>query len=138
MPRKASLRPSVSSKKILLVENDPVWQDVVKGILVAPDFMVETAVTYAEARAKIRESFDMIIVNLCLHGDSDYEGVALLGDLGNRIPCVVLTGSATSTRGLYERYGVFEAFIKGKTFNLAEFLATVRNALSQSESSHTS
>ena len=132
-----SLDAPMNSRKILLVENDPVWQEIVQSILIAPDFMIRTAISYAEARSLLQTSFDVIIVNLCLHGDSDFEGVALLEALGDRVPCIVLTGSATSTRGLYERYGIFEVFVKGRTFNRAEFLATVKRALSQPIASQT-
>jgi len=126
---------SSDSKRILLVEDEPDWQDAIRSILVLPDFDLQVAVSYAEARAKLRTPFDLIIINLCLVHDNDYEGVALLDDLTAHVvedyipACIVLTGRAGSTRGLYDRYNVCEVFIKGRAFNKAQFLKEVREAV---------
>jgi 3',5'-cyclic AMP phosphodiesterase CpdA len=122
----ASSRPT--ARRILLVEDNLGWQSAIRSILVPPGFDLQVAGSYADASEKIQTHFDLIIVNLCLVDDSDYEGVALLEDIGDRSPCIVLTGSGTPTRGLFERYNVCEVFVKGRAFNRAEFLSTVKMA----------
>jgi 3',5'-cyclic AMP phosphodiesterase CpdA len=112
-------------KRILFVENEPKWIGVIQSILGPPDFDVQIATFYQDAKVRLLatpESFDLVIVNLCLINHNDYEGVLLLDDLVDyNIPCVVLTGTLTSTRGLFERYNVYEVFVKGQHFNKAEF-----------------
>lgn len=123
------------SKKILLIEDDLEWQKLIKSLLIPPDFDLEITTSFAEAVPLIQEiSFDLIIINLSLHGENDFEGVAILDELikkgSNPIPCIVLTGTPTSTRGLYDRYNVCEIFIKGgKVFNRANFLKAVNDSI---------
>lgn len=122
-----------TSKKILVVENELKWIEVIQKILVPPDFDVQIATSYEGAKVKLRatsEAFDLIIVNLCLVNQNDYEGVLLLEDLvDHHIPCIVLTGSATPTRGLYERFNVHEVFFKGPHFNRAELREVIRQVI---------
>ena len=84
----------------------------------------------------LQNQFDLLILNLCLSGDRDYEGEILLNSLCQdrdscEIPCIVLTGYAYPIRGLFDRYGVFEVFIKGNrdSFDKYRFLRTVRDAV---------
>jgi predicted phosphodiesterase len=127
-----SLR-QVTPKKILFVENEPEWIGVIQEIIGPPDFDVQIATSYLSAKARIltsSESFDMVIVNLCLVNHSDYEGVLLLDDLvGHHVPCIVLTGAQTGTRGLYERYGVYEVIIKGQHFNKAKLREVIKEVI---------
>jgi hypothetical protein len=52
-----------------------------------------------------------------------------LDDLSeSHVPRIVLTGSAIAVRGLFERYDVYEVFVKGAAFNRAQFLQTVKAA----------
>jgi CHAT domain-containing protein len=125
----------MSPVKILLVENDPTWQDAIESILVPPDFQLEIAHTYRESVVKIQSLYDLVITNLCLIGDSDYLGEELLSKLDqSHIPCIVLTGSATSMTGLLERHNVDEIFIKGrrKKFNEGKFLASIYKIVDKS------
>jgi predicted phosphodiesterase len=119
------------ARRVLLVEDEPEWQKVIGSILVPPDYSLQLAASYAEARAMPLEPFDLIIVNLCLVDDRDYFGEAFLHNLvGYHIPCIVVTGSSTKTRGLFDRYdNVYEVFVKGKTLNRLEFLRVVEEAL---------
>lgn len=127
--------PPLAGKKVLLVENELEWQEIIQSILVPPDFELQIVASYAEAKSALRKPYDLIIINLCLlPGDSDYLGEALLRDLtGGNIPCIVLTGSATRMRGLFERYShVCEVFSKGigdaRAFKGAQFLEVVEEA----------
>jgi len=123
-----------TANRILLVEDKVEWQKAIESILLPPDFDLEIASSFAKAKSKLQERFDLILVNLCLVDDSDYEGVALLDDLlevldEDRVPCIVLTGTATTMRGLFERYNVREIFVKGRTFNKAKFLQEVKEVV---------
>lgn len=120
-------------KQILYVENDPEWISTVQEVLAPPTFSVQVVTSYNHAKLRLLtspEPFDLVIVNLCLTSENDYEGVLLVEDLATqRIPCVVLTGVLTSTRGLYDRYNVLEVLVKGKLFNKAEFRQAIQRAL---------
>jgi CheY-like chemotaxis protein len=124
------------SKRILFVEDDEGWRQVMRSILYPPDFDLQFANSAESARHILNEDFDLLILNLCLRGDRDYEGEMLLESLcadgdSCKIPCIVLTGYVDSTRGLYERYGVFEVFLKSDRdrFNRKRFSRVVRDAI---------
>lgn len=123
----------MADKRILLVEDQEEWQEVVQSILVPPDFNVRIATSFRDARAALEsaeEPFDAIIINLCLTSDTDYEGVVLLDHLRQtKIPCIVLTGAAAQMRGLFERYHVCEAFVKGRGFNRARFRSVINEVI---------
>jgi predicted phosphodiesterase len=120
---------ALSAKRILFVEDRPEWQRVIQSILVPPEYELEVAESFLVAKTKIGQHFDLILMNLCLANENDYLGVSLLDDLrGSHVPRVVLTGSSIGMRGLFERYGVHEAFVKGPTFNMAQFRRTIKEA----------
>ena len=124
--------------KVLVVENDPAWQELLKTILVPPEFLLEVATSYGEAVNKIQSPYDLVITNLCLKHNSDYSGKSLLEKLAEQhTPSIVLTGAATSMRGL-ERYQVGDIFIKGRssdeniTFNEDVFLSGIKSVIAKS------
>ena len=124
--------PGQVSKKILFVENEPAWQEAIRSLLIPPDFDLRIATSYAETMLLLQQSsFDLIILNLCLRHDNDYEGEAILDYLNshniNHIPCIILTGSFISVKGLFERYNICETFVKGQSFNRAEFLRAINS-----------
>jgi CheY-like chemotaxis protein len=123
----------MTTLKILLVEDDPRWLDALQHILLPPKYQLTIAKSYGEAKKMVKKKYDLAITNLCLAGgDSDFLGVEVLDDLAkNKIPCIVLTGTSTSLRGLFERYGVFNVFIKGEHFNQREFLLEIEKAIKQ-------
>jgi len=106
--------------RVLHVEDQESWHRVVQSILFPPDFDLQHVTSTVEAKKRLtEESFDLLLLNLCLTSDYDYLGVTLLDWLSKqdspyKIPCIVLTGSPSPVRGLYERYGIFEVFIKGQ------------------------
>jgi CheY-like chemotaxis protein len=127
---------SSHSKRVLFVENDRGWRDLMRTILFPPDFSLQFAESAAQARRLLTQDYDLLILNLCLIGDRDYEGETLLDSLYKtsgfcKIPCIVLTGYTSSTKGLYDRYGVSEVFIKGsrENFNRSKFRSAVRQAV---------
>jgi CheY-like chemotaxis protein/predicted phosphodiesterase len=123
---------SITPQRVLLVENEPDWQRVIQNLLLQPDFDLQVASSFREAERRIREPFDLIILNLCLVHDNDYLGVEVLADLADYpVPCIVLTGSSGPMRGLFERYNIYDAFVKGSAFNMAEFLSVIKQATSQ-------
>ncbi|MHA2275152.1 MAG: metallophosphoesterase [Candidatus Kariarchaeaceae archaeon] len=125
-----------SPKKILLIEDKAEWRKIIESLLIPPEFKLQIVSTYAKSvELLLQLSFDLVILNLSLQYDNDFEGVAVLDFLkqtnNNHIPCIVLTGSSIEVTGLFERYNVHKTFIKGKikTFNKADFLRAIRKVL---------
>jgi CheY-like chemotaxis protein len=125
-----------NAKRVLCVEDKEGWRQVISSILFPPDFDLQFASSAAEARQRLNEDFDLLILNLCLTGDRDYEGEVLLSSLCQNqepcdITCIVLTGYSYPTSGLFDRYDVFEVFVKGNQhkFDKYSFLSTVRDAV---------
>jgi predicted MPP superfamily phosphohydrolase len=137
---KSALVPNVDNskdaKRILFVEDDEGWKKLMLSILFPPDFDLQFASSAAEARHILNNDFDLLIVNLCLSGDRDYEGEILLNSLSQQsdssnLNCIVLTGHMCPTKGLYDRYHVCEVFVKGDLdhFDKNRFLQSVRKAV---------
>jgi len=135
LPQREEVSPIPADKKVLLAEDGPDWQRALQSILLPPAFDLQIARTFAEAIGKLqRESYDLILVNLCLEDDRDWLGVAILDALQDRLinnppPCIVLTGTGGSTRGLYDRYNVRDVFFKGQSFDKANFLRRVNEVI---------
>jgi hypothetical protein len=135
MPTAAGV-PRSQLKKILMAEDGQNWQNLLKRILM-PDYDVDVASSYNDVKIKLNNSYDAIIINLCLETDNDFLGEAVLNVINERadpIPCIVMTGSHQPTRGLYERYPfVREVFIKGgreeKNFPSSKFLDIVKQVV---------
>jgi CheY-like chemotaxis protein len=122
--------PSSIPNRVLLVEDQPNWQRTIRSILIPSQYDMEIVTSYVEAIEKLQDHFDLAIVNLCLVNDSDYTGIAVLEALlEKKCPGIVLTGSATTARSLFEQYNVREVFIKGNTFNVPTFLREVKKIL---------
>ena len=132
--------------RILVVEDDPFWQDLIRETL-EDEYQVIVAATYDEARdilEKIQNSqerIDLVTVDMGLPSELQSEGVTV--EAGQRIvnhlmrfhphiPCIVVTGlpdlSTTLVRDLFKRYNVFD-FIAKDQFDLKEFLGIVRRAI---------
>jgi CheY-like chemotaxis protein len=84
--------------RILVVDDDPDWQQTLEGLLVDEGYQVTTAGDEAKAlAAAVQTSFDLAIVDVRLHGDDvdDDSGLSLALALKAFIPkmkVILLTG----------------------------------------------
>ncbi len=136
--------------KILVVEDDPYWQDLIRETLEG-EYQVTVAATYDEARIALdkvkerEEHIDLVTVDMGLPGQLRSETASV--EAGQRIvdylrrfhprtPCIVVTGlpdiSTTQVRDLFKRYNVFDFIAKGQ-FDLREFLDIVGRAVEQAQ-----
>lgn len=139
--------------KVLVVEDDPFWQDLIRETL-EEEYHVVVATTYDEAKLvlekvkKRQERIDLVTVDMQLLPDQS-QGESVKVEAGQRIvnylsrfdphiPCIVVTGlpdiSTTLVRDLFKRYNVFD-FIAKAQFDLGEFLDIVGRAIDHFRSS---
>jgi len=137
--------------KVLVVEDDLFWQDLMRETLEA-EYQVIVAATYDEAKHVLekvkdqREHIDLVTVDMGLPSQLQSEGATVeagqrivnhLSRFHPHIPCIVVTGlpdiSTTQVRDLFKRYNVFD-FIAKSQFDLREFLDTVRRAIAHVQS----
>jgi CheY-like chemotaxis protein len=84
--------------EVLVVDDNPDWQQTLRGLLEDAEYQVITARDESEARsAAAQRSFDLAIIDVRLHGDAedDESGLSLAQDLKRRAPrmeVVLLTG----------------------------------------------
>jgi len=91
--RAEPLAPRPCGPLVLLVDDDPTFLHALAALVADQGFAVETAVTLAEARARIAERTpDLALVDLSL---PDGDGLELLGDAAGAPEVVLLTGNAT-------------------------------------------
>jgi DNA-binding response OmpR family regulator len=114
---------------ILLVEDEPGIVDFLKRGLQAEGFLVEAALNGLEGEQRaLRESFDMVVLDLMLPGIGGMEVLAKLRDVKPELPVIVLTARGEiedRVEGLDA--GAVDYLVK--PFSLAELLARVRAQL---------
>jgi DNA-binding response OmpR family regulator len=114
---------------ILLVEDEPGIVDFLKRGLQAEGFAVEAALDGVEGeRRALRESFDMVVLDLMLPGIGGMEVLAKLRDVKPELPVIVLTARGEiEDRVAGLDAGAVDYLVK--PFSLAELLARVRAQL---------
>jgi DNA-binding response OmpR family regulator len=119
-----ALAPSV-----LLVEDEPGIVDFLKRGLEAEGLVVEAALDGVEGeRRALRESFDMVVLDLMLPGVGGMEVLTKLRDLKPELPVIVLTARGDiEDRVAGLDAGAVDYLVK--PFSLAELLARVRAQL---------
>ncbi|MFQ5852402.1 MAG: response regulator [Candidatus Binatia bacterium] len=124
-----------NEKRILLVEDEKNWQDMLHSILEEEGYEAEIALSYGEALGELRrKAFDLAVIDLRLVSSIDEEnldGMALLGDaLNRRVPVIVVTGYGTPklVEEAYGEYGVF-SFLEKKNFDSSRFRELTREAI---------
>jgi predicted MPP superfamily phosphohydrolase len=128
--------PPNRKKKILFAENRPLWQQLVKKIL-QPDFEIDIATSYEDAKTKLNDTYSTVIINLCLETDSDFLGEEILQNINcmpKPIPCIVLTGSHLPLRGILDRYSFLREVVtkgmeNGENFQYLQFLRIVKEVI---------
>jgi two-component system, OmpR family, response regulator len=114
---------------ILLVEDEPGIVDFLRRGLQAEGFLVEAALDGIEGeRRALRESFDMVVLDLMLPGRPGIEILGKLRELKPELPVIVLTARGeVEDRVAGLDAGAVDYLIK--PFSLAELLARVRAQL---------
>ncbi len=132
--------------KVLVVEDDPFWQDLIRETLES-EYHVLVAATYDEAKRVLeevecqKEQIDLVTVDMGLPVQLQSDSASV--EAGQRIvnylrrfrphiPCIVITGlpdiSTTQVRDLFKRYHIFD-FIAKSEFDLGEFVDIVERAI---------
>jgi DNA-binding response OmpR family regulator len=120
---------SALAPSILLVEDEPGIVDFLTRGLRAEGFLVEAAFDGLEGeRRALRESFDMVVLDLMLPGIAGMEVLAKLRDVKPELPVIVLTARGEiEDRVAGLDAGAVDYLVK--PFSLAELLARVRAQL---------
>ncbi len=137
--------PPPSGPRVLIVEDDPGWQDLYRELLAEIGLACEVAPSYAEALGWLeRESFALLIVDLQLASSLDpfgnRDGLRLLRVAQRRgLPTLAVsaTASADEVELAYQSLGVFGFFDKA-AFNRQTFLQFVQRALARRRPAGTS
>jgi len=125
--------------RVLIVDDEPAWQEIIRAILVEEGYSVYVADNYQEAEAYLqKEVFHLAIIDIRLDpvGEATSTGIDLLEhivELGTGLPyCIVLTGypSVERVRESFKKYRVWD-FITKLDFAPQMFLQTVAEALEQ-------
>jgi DNA-binding NarL/FixJ family response regulator len=132
--------------KILVVEDDAGWRNILSEILVEANMRVQICSGYGEALGHLqRTSFNLAIVDLYLDGavsdpasiwlthrqTTNLDGYQLISTFHDlRIPAIVVSGVGIPERIVqtFAEYGIF-SFISKQNFNRQIFLDTVHSAL---------
>lgn len=114
---------------ILLVEDEPGIVDFLTRGLRAEGFAVEAALDGIEGeRRALRESFDMVVLDLMLPGVAGMDVLAKLRDVKPELPVIVLTARGEiEDRVAGLDAGAVDYLVK--PFSLAELLARIRAQL---------
>ncbi len=126
----AELGASVAfAPSILLVEDEPGIVDFLKRGLEAEGFVVQAALNGPDGEQRaLRESFDMVVLDLMLPGLGGMELLAKLRNVKPELPVIVLTARAEiEDRVAGLDAGAVDYLVK--PFSLAELLARVRAQL---------
>ncbi len=120
--------------KILIIEDDAAFCQMLEKFLTKKGYDVVTSFSAADAKGKIRESsFDLVLTDLRL---PDYDGIALLGDIKGlhpKVPVIVMTGYAeVGTAVEAMKKGAFDYI--SKPFTPEEIVMVIANALNSKSS----
>jgi len=114
--------------RILLIEDDAVFSDLVSGYLRGENFVVEEAATGAIARRHFETAtIDLVLLDVSL---PDADGFDLLRDLrsNGRIPVIMLTAKDTPIDRILGLELGADDYI-GKPFELGELRARIRSVM---------
>lgn len=122
-----------SSVSILLVEDDPAWQETLGEIIKEKGCTFQVVSSYGEAFDRfLTEAFDLVVIDLRLGPEeNNRDGVALLQDAYEKgIPAVVVTGYGTpDVIKKADRYDALRVMHKGK-FGIEQFKRVVDKVIS--------
>jgi signal transduction histidine kinase/ActR/RegA family two-component response regulator len=126
--------------RILVVEDDQRWKELLRKVLQRGGFYIDTAATVVEALQRLEETFYHLLlldIRMADMDASDVGGMDLLHelakqDLTSAIPVIMHTayGTARQIRTAFVEYDVAD-FLDKSEFDDLEFLGTVRKTLTQ-------
>jgi two-component system response regulator PilR (NtrC family) len=122
------LAPMGGGERILVVEDEKDICESVCATLREDGYVVVSAATVAEARARIdAESFDAVVLDLWL---PDGNGDLVLRALATRPnpPAIVLASAATAAPALARKFGVH---CLRKPYDLAQMVTALKTAMTQ-------
>lgn len=122
---------SPERKRILVVDDDRAVLHILRAILTAQGWAVETVQTPERARALVsKQTYDLIVSDIDL--GSDETGMDLLRSLRDDYPVILITGFGSMEVAVNAlREGAWD-FIS-KPFEVHEVVATVRRAIQERE-----
>jgi CheY-like chemotaxis protein len=131
-----------SSKRILIVEDDPDWQEEIAEVLSGYELIAASSV--GEACQRINEvnqekcAIDLVILDLGLSQTTGIDsGLTVLAHLKDQIPnvrCIIFTGRTLpmgKAASLFQEYNIFEGL--EKPGDMPRLAKVVRSALAQAE-----
>ena len=127
----------VTGYQVLVVEDNPMWQEILQESLTELGCLVEIAGTFGEARQKLHQGNRFNLVKIDAHLGRELEtqgGILLLNYVRNRfgtaLPVIIISGEINK-RDLvraFTKYSVANVLLK-EYFEYDEFRETVREAL---------
>lgn len=127
------VRGALGSRRVLLVEDDPSWHEMLNNILVEEGYEVDSARSSEEARRRLQGyQYPIAVLDLKLGQETPDQGVDLLEFTHRVVPkigIVVVSGYGTGERvcDAFER-GRIKGFMFKDAFNHSVFLDKVRRA----------
>ena len=120
-------------KKILIVEDDPGYLDLLKRVFIDEGYEIATALTSAEAINMVQYiAFDAMITDLTMQGMNGIELMERFKKIHPDLPIIIITGQGTIEYAVEAmKKGAYD-FIK-KPFDLDEIRTTVKRALAYGE-----
>ena len=121
---------------VLVVEDNPAWQDILREYLVEIGCAVDVAVDFCEARDKLQNGqFDLVTIDAHLGPHlKAYEGMLLLDYIRSRLgpdfPVIIVSGEIDK-RDLvraFQKFAVTSVLLK-EHFEYEAFRAAVQEAL---------
>ncbi|MBI1880002.1 MAG: response regulator [Chloroflexi bacterium] len=130
--------------QVLVVDDEPSWQNRLKRILRGINCTVVTTSNYMEAEAELTNSTpDLVTIDLNLDTSSDYaDGLELVSQIrekfGPSFPVIIVSGQGDlgRQRRAFRKYHVFD-FIEKAKFDFEEFKETVIEAINATHLSST-
>ncbi|HHN93207.1 MAG TPA: response regulator [Anaerolineae bacterium] len=127
---------------ILIVEDDPWWQEVLREPLEDEGYAVTILSDYQEARRALDEHrFALVILDLLLDEAAPMlDGERLLAHIARRypgLPCVIVSGRGDTrvVRDAFKQYHVVDYVDKGQ-FDILAFVELVQAAIGASTPDH--
>lgn len=124
-------------KRMLVVEDDPIWQNKLKMILENEGYSVQVIAGYGDARGELlRKQFQLAIIDLKLPSRAkEFSGMALLDHAFNKgTPTIVVTGYGTRKLAdeAIEEHNAF-GFIDKNAFDNTRFVKLVEEAIARKQ-----
>lgn len=128
--------PATAGKSVLVVEDNPAWQDILREYLTELGCVVDIAVDFTEARSKLQNGqFSLVTIDAHLGPRTRAnEGILLMDyirqQLGPKLPIIVVSGEINKQDLVraFQKFAVISVLLK-EHFECREFQADVRKAL---------